>query len=89
MNAAGAERDLAAVADQDVEPEGGQGQDEERDQQRLEQVVGAGERHGDEGGDEQQRDDDAVLADRKDLLVRPVRRLELPVLAVQHLRPDR
>jgi hypothetical protein len=42
------------------------------------------------GDDEQQRDRDPVLQDRKDLLVGAVGRLELAVLAVQHgVRRDR
>ena len=81
---AGAERDLAAVADQDVEPEGGEREDQERDQDRPERVLVGDERHGDEGDDEQQADRDPVLQDREDLLVGAVARLELAVLAVQH-----
>ena len=52
---AGAERDLAAVADQDVQADGGERQDQERDQDRAEQVFAAQQRHDDEGQRQQQR----------------------------------
>ena len=83
---AGAERDLAAVADQDVEAEGGEREDQERDQDRAQQVLVGDQRHGDEGDEQQQADRDPVLQDREDLLVGAVARLELAVFAVEHRR---
>ncbi len=60
---AGAQRDLAAVADQDVEPDGGQREDQERNDDGAERVVAGQQRHGDErdGGERQQGP--AVLRD--------------------------
>ena len=81
---AGAERDLAAVADQDVQPERGERQDQERDQDGAQQVFGGDQRHGDEGQREQHGDRDPVLQDREDLLVGAVAGLELAVFAVEH-----
>ena len=52
---AGAERDLPAVAHQDVQAERGERQDQERDQDRAEHVLVGEQRHRDEGDDEQQR----------------------------------
>ena len=46
---AGAERDLAAEADEDVQADGREREDEERDEDRAEQVLAREERHGDEG----------------------------------------
>ena len=88
---AGAERDLAAVADQDVQPERGEREDQERNQDRAEQVVGAISGTHDEGDDAAAATmRDPVLPDREDLLVGAVARLELAVLAVEHgLRPGR
>src|SRR5204862_7190248 len=82
----GAERDLAAVADEDVQPQGGQRQDQEGNQDRAKQVVRRGEGHDDEGDRQQRQDRDTVLQDREDLLVGAVGGLELAVLAVKHGR---
>jgi len=76
-----AERDLAAVADQDVQADGGDGQDQERDDQRPEHVVAGDERHQQEGKRHHAPDEKAVLRDRQQLLVRPVGGLELAVFA--------
>ena len=84
---AGAERDLAAVADQDVEAERGEREDQERDQDRAEQVL-----VGDAAARRRRRTPAAapiaiaVLQDREDLLVGAVARLELAVFAVEHGR---
>jgi hypothetical protein len=81
-----AERDLAAVADQNVDAYGRQRKDQKRNQDRAEKVIAGQQRHGDEGDRQHERHDHAVLGDREDLLVGLVRRLELAVFAVQHLR---
>jgi hypothetical protein len=80
---AGAQRDLAAVADQDVQPQRRQRQDQERDQDGAEQVLVGQQRHADDGEGQQQPDGDAVLRDREDLLVGAVAGLELAVFAVE------
>jgi hypothetical protein len=46
MKAAAPERELAAVAGQDVEPERGERQDQERDQDGREHVLVGQQRHG-------------------------------------------
>src|SRR5690606_7670052 len=79
-----AERDLAAVAHQQVEAERGERQDDEGDQQREVDVVGREQRNQHEGHHEQAEHGPPVLQDREDLLVRPVAGLELSVFAIEH-----
>jgi hypothetical protein len=83
------DRDLAAVAHQQVEPYGGQRQDQERDDHGQEQVVAHREGHDEERERKEREHQPAVLRDRQHLLVGAVGGLELAVFAVQHLRPDR
>jgi hypothetical protein len=90
---AGAQRDLAAVADQDVHAQRRQRHDQEGDQDGAEHVVAGEHRHQEEGDEEQRGDAPAVLQDREDLQVAAVAGLELAVFAVEHgfevLTPDR
>ena len=51
----------------------------------LEPVLVADDRHDQESEQQDQGDADAILADRKDLLVGGVRVLELPGVAVEHV----
>ncbi len=89
-----AERDLAAVADQNVEADRRQRQDQVRDQQRLVDVVVAEradleqgqQRNADKGEQQDCIKSDPVLADREDRHVGGVGGLELTVLAVEHGR---
>jgi hypothetical protein len=82
---AGAERDLAAVADQQVQADGAQGQDQEGHHDRAQEVV-AGEQRDDEPGDRQdRRDPEPVQADAEDRLVGGVGGAELAGLAVDHV----
>src|ERR1019366_7638586 len=83
---AGAERDLAAVADQNVEAERRQREDEEGNQEGLKDVFGGDERNAEDGQEQKDRDEGAVLPDREDLLIGPIRGLELTVFAVKHGR---
>src|SRR4051812_21969516 len=46
---AGSERDLPAIADQEIEPDRGDGEDDERDEDGAEDVLARDERHDDEG----------------------------------------
>jgi hypothetical protein len=64
-----AQRDLPAVADQDVQPHGGQRHDQEGDQDGAEHVLVGQQRHADDGKGNQQQMPNAVLRDREDLLV--------------------
>src|SRR3989454_2275171 len=82
--AAGAERELSGVPRQQVEPDGGQRVDQERDQYRLEPVLAGGERRHHEGRDHSGRDEHTVLDDREDRLVTRVRRFELSGLPIDH-----
>ena len=79
-----AQRNLSAVPDQDVQADRGQRQDEERRQDRLEKIVARDQRHDHEGHQQQQPDENAILPDREDLLVRTVRCLELSVFTIKH-----
>jgi hypothetical protein len=79
------QRDLAAVAHQNVHAQGGQRQDQERDQDGAEHVLVHQKRHADEGERDQCEDGPAVLRDREDLLVGAVGGLELTVFSVEHL----
>src|SRR6185295_12713780 len=71
----GAERELPGVAGEDVQPERGEREDQKRRDDGGEPVLVANERHHPEGYDQEQRYADAVLPDRKDLLILGVARL--------------
>jgi len=79
-----AQRHLSAIAHQDVQAQGSQGQDEERDEDGAEGVLVCHHGHGEHRQRQHQADGDAVLGDGEDLLVSPVAGLELAVLAVEH-----
>ena len=66
----GAERQLARVAGEDVEPECREREDQERDQDAGEDVRRRDERHDHERDEHDERDRDPVLPDRKDRGVR-------------------
>src|SRR5689334_18982992 len=78
------DRDLPAVADQEVEPDRRERQDQERVDDRQEQVVGRDERQRDEREYDERDHEIPVLHDRQQLHVGAVRRLELTVLAEEH-----
>jgi hypothetical protein len=69
---------------QDVQAQGGQRQDEERDQDGAEGVLVRHHGHGEHRQRQQQPDGSAVLGNGEDLLVGPVTGLELAVFAVEH-----
>ena len=79
-----AQRDLPAVAHQDVHPQGGQRHDDEGNQDGAEDVVAGKRRHHQEGHREDEPDGNAVLRNGEDLLVSAVAGLELAVFAVEH-----
>ena len=83
-----AERHLAAITHEDVQPDRREREDEERDQDRAEEVVARHERHDAEREDEECDHHDPVLHDREQLHVRCVRGLELARLAVDHGSPS-
>ncbi len=82
---AGAERQLPAIAGQNVQPDRRQRKDQERDHDRVDEPVGRQQRHADDGDGQDQPQPDPVLQDRKDGLVGLVGRLELTCFAVEHL----
>jgi len=83
---AGAERQEAGVAGEQVEPDRRQGEDQERDHHRVNQEVVVGERH--EAGDgDDDRQPDAVLQYREDRLVGDIIGFELSGLTVEHRPP--
>ena len=65
----GSERDLPAVADQDVEPDRGDRQNHERNDQRAKHVVARQRRHRQVGERDQRDHEPAVLRDRQQLLI--------------------
>lgn len=82
--AAGAERDLPAIAHQDVEPDGRERQDEERHEDRAQQVLRGDQRnHGEREGQHGDHEE-PVLQDREELLVGLVGGLVLAGFAVEH-----
>ncbi len=80
----GPERELAAIAGEDVEPERGEAEHEEGQQDGVERIGGDEERHDQEGREQHRDDEPAILRDREDRLVGGVGRLELTDLAVKH-----
>src|SRR6516162_10867679 len=89
---AAAERDLAAIADQNVCADGSKCEDQEGQQNRPQQVVTAErpdmesgqQRHADESDTEQDTERNTVLTDREDRHVLCVGGLELASLAIEH-----
>ena len=86
MKRAGAEREQAGIAGEQIEPDRGEREHQERDHHRLEQKIVAEERHDHERDEQDQRDADAVLQDREHRHVGGVARLELAGLAIEHDR---
>ena len=89
---AAAERDLAAIADENVYADCGEREDQEGQQNGPQQIV-AGERpnvesrqqrHPNEGDPEQDGERNTILADREDRHILRVGRLELASLAIKH-----
>src|SRR5690606_15247119 len=78
------DRNLTAIAHQYVQADRRQRQNQEGNQNGLQEVVRCNEGNYCEGRHDHSKDDDAVLADREDLLVGPVRALELTVLTIIH-----
>ncbi len=81
---AGTQRDLPTVADQQIHPERGQRQDQERDQDGAEVILVGHEGNADEGEGDDRQNQIAILGNREYLLVSPVGSLELAVFAVDH-----
>src|SRR5690606_26576292 len=75
---------LPAVTHQNIQTDGRQRKNEEWNQDSLQKIVRGHERNDQKGHRHQCQDEDAVLADGKDLLIRPVRTLELTVLTIIH-----
>ncbi len=80
-----AQRDLPAVAHQDVEPDCRERQDQEGHRDGAEEIVAAHERHADEGHCQQGEQGPAVLGDGEQRQVGLVAGLELAVFAVEHV----
>ena len=85
MKRAGAEREQAGIAGQQVEPDRREREHQERDHHGVEQEVAADQRDDDEARSARMtRDADPVLQDRKHRHVGGVARLVLAGLAVEH-----
>jgi hypothetical protein len=76
---------LAAIAHQNVDAQGGQRQDQERNQDGPEHVLVDQEGHTNEGEGNQGQNSPAILCDGKNLLVTSVRSFELTVFSVKHI----
>ena len=76
---------LPGITGEDVEAQRRQRKNEKRDQNRAQPVLVADDGHDQKGEQQDESDPDAVLADRKDLLVGGVRVLELPGVAIEHI----
>ena len=81
-----AERDLPAVAGEDVQPHRRKRVDQERKPDRVEIPLVDQERNDHECREQDREDRDPVLSDGEDGLVGGVARLELACLAVEHSR---
>ena len=89
---AAAERDLAAVADENVYADSGECEDQQGQQNGAQQIVAAKrpnvescqQRHPNEGDPEQDGHRYPVLTDREDRHILRVGRLELASLAIKH-----
>jgi hypothetical protein len=82
--AAGAERELTAIAGEDVEPDRGDRENEHRDQHLGIKILAGEQRHPKKRERDQDDDGPAILRDRKDRLVGVVRGLELADFAIEH-----
>ena len=80
-----AERNLPAIAEEDVQPHRRDGVEQERQQHRMEQIFVGDGRNRDGREDAQDGDSPPVLADGEHALVGAVGGLELPGLAVDHV----
>ena len=80
----GAQRNLAAIADQDVQPERRQRKDQKRNQDGAEQIFAGDEGHDQKAKATNARISNPVLRDREDLLIGAVVGLELTVFSVKH-----
>ena len=85
----GAQRDLPAIANQDIDPDGSQRKNQEGDENGAEHVLVDQQWNGDEGKQHDTENGPAVLINRKELLIRRVGGLELAVFPVEHLRSPR
>ena len=82
------QRQQPGVAGKHVEPDRAERKDQERDHHRVDEEDVAGQRDDDEGDEEDQRQADAILANRKDRHVGGVGRLELAGFAIEHGLPS-
>src|SRR6185369_589353 len=80
-----AQRELTRVAGENVEADGGERKNQERNQDAGDDVRGRDKRNDDERGEDDERDRDLVLQNREDRGVRLVGRLELAGFTVKHL----
>src|SRR5262249_24558744 len=87
--AAGAERELAAIAGEDIEPYRGDRENEYRDQHLGIKILAGEQRHPEERERDQDDDRPAILRDREDRLVGVVGGLELADFAIEHGRHTR
>src|SRR5262249_5622986 len=71
------ERELAAIAGKKVEAERRDGKNQDRDQHLGIEILAGKQRHAKKSEGDQQNDKPAVLKNRKDRLIRLIRRLEL------------
>jgi hypothetical protein len=76
---------LAAITHQDVDAQGGQGQDQEGNQDGPEHVFVDQKGHANEGEGDQGQNSPTILRDGKNLLVTSVRSFELTVFSVKHV----
>src|SRR5262249_20385731 len=89
---AAAERDLSAVAHENIEADGGKREDEERDQDSAQKIIAAewpdpevGEQwNAKEGNGEQQPQSHAILANREDSHIGRIGGFELAGFAIEH-----
>src|SRR5262249_29936832 len=84
---AGTQRQLAAIAGEDIQPDRRQRQDEHRDEYLGVEILIRHQRHAEEGNRDDDPDEPAILRDREDRLVGRVGGLVLPDFAVEHGLP--
>ena len=82
--ARGAERDQAGIAGQDIERDRREREHQNRDQHRRQHERRSEQRRHHEGEEQDHRDADAILAQRKHRGIRLVARFELAGFAVEH-----
>src|SRR5450631_4007069 len=85
---AGAERQQARVAGEQIEPDRGERIDQHRNENGVDHEGGSHERHQNESHGQDQDDADLVLPDRKQRLIRLIARLVLAGFAIKHGRPQ-